>query len=709
MQLAIKASNPKSYPKAAPLGRQEAPDTVPQAANSRDIWGYGLLKVLWQEMLPYDGRMAASLRMAAACVLTVAVAMSQQIPEAALACYLIFFASKKNAGAGIVIAAGLIVAATVGIGLGILFLEIAADDPMVRVGLLAVFTFGGMFFSQASKLGPMAATVGFVFAFVMTLNDIVPVPELLSRALAWMWLVVFVPMSALIIINIVAGPNPAKLLRNNISVRLQTAAALLQGDPDAMDKARILLRTGLVELESLGRTGRLIGFLSGSEAQRLNAIALESHKLLSLMLVQSKQHHDHAVYAKVLADLAGRVEAGQIMSAQAYLPVGGGRRTEIALAVSGILDAAGGVLQRKSVAHEEEGGFLRTDAFTNPAYVRFALKALLAVLITYVIYTGWDWFDIHTAMITVFYVSLGTAGETLHKATLRIIGCLIGAVMGVGSMLFLMPHMTDIGQLMLLVAGGSFIAAWVSNGSERVQYMGWQMALAFFLCVLKGYGPSFDTSVATSRVIGILIGNIVVAAVFLNLWPVSVSEKLSETLRAALAVLKKSVHHGHGKPETVAPLVDEARRLEKLSHFEPMQLNGNMTVAQNLSALADNIDHAADIMQRLQVVRTSPHYFAGVSRRVRTATQAYEMAVTQFLDAASSAIVPKNGVSVALLRELVAAADHKLARLRRVTCNEIQIGTSKMRDVQNTMPVYEELQKALSGIMLSMECEKAVA
>lgn len=44
-------------------------------------------------------------------------------------------------------------------------------------------------------------------------------------------------------------------------------------------------------------------------------------------------------------------------------------------------------------------------------------------------------------------MSLGTAGETVHKATLRFIGCLIGAALGVGAILVVIPFMTNLGEM----------------------------------------------------------------------------------------------------------------------------------------------------------------------------------------------------------------------------------------------------------------------
>src|SRR5690606_24507434 len=129
---------------------------------------------------------------------------------------------------------------------------------------------------------------------------------------------------------------------------------------------------------------------------------------------------------------------------------------------------------------------------SNPVYSRFAIKTTAAATISYLVYTAIDWQGIHTAMITCYVAALGTTAETVHKLTLRIIGCLIGAAMGVGAILFLIPHMTSIGSLMALVFAGILIAGWVSSGSERIAYAGIQIGLAFLLTILQDFGPSID-------------------------------------------------------------------------------------------------------------------------------------------------------------------------------------------------------------------------
>src|ERR1700744_2302062 len=87
---------------------------------------------------------------------------------------------------------------------------------------------------------------------------------------------------------------------------------------------------------------------------------------------------------------------------------------------------------------------------------------------------------------------------------------------------------------MIVVFAGALAAGYGSAGSERISYAGFQIAFAFFLCVIQGPSPAFDLSTARDRVIGILIGNVVVYLLFTNLWPVSVSKRIDPAIAALL-------------------------------------------------------------------------------------------------------------------------------------------------------------------------------
>ena len=176
-------------------------------------------------------------------------------------------------------------------------------------------------------------------------------------------------------------------------------------------------------------------------------------------------------------------------------------------------------------------GLFVPDAFTNPAHIRFALKVTLAAMFCYVLYSGIDWFGIHTAFITCIFIALESTGRTLHKGILRAVGCIIGGLLALFSIVFLVPHMETIASLVVLVAAVSAIAAWVATGTERIAYAGLQIAFAFYYGLFPslGYAPDTDLDNVRNRVVGILLGLIVTALVFQFIWP----ERAARSLRPA--------------------------------------------------------------------------------------------------------------------------------------------------------------------------------
>jgi multidrug resistance protein MdtO len=187
---------------------------------------------------------------------------------------------------------------------------------------------------------------------------------------------------------------------------------------------------------------------------------------------------------------------------------------------------------------------LAADAFSNPEYVRFAVKLTMAVMTCYFIKSLADWSAIGTCVPTCFVVALGTVGESRHKATLRIVGALLGGGLGLGAILLLMPRMTNLGDLLLLLVPVTLLAAWIACGTERIAYAGMQIGLAFYLVVLHGTGPTIDMDPARDRVIGVLLGNVVIFVIFTTIWPVSVASVVRTNVAKALEQLATLVGFG---------------------------------------------------------------------------------------------------------------------------------------------------------------------
>ena len=633
-----------------------------------------LFETFWREMLPYEGRFGRALRMAFSVVIVVVITMTLQVPEAVLSCYLIFFASRNDAGSGMAIAGALIVAVSAGIGIGILVMQLSLDEPMLRLGLMAAFTFGGMFMSQASRLGPLAATAGFVFAFALSLVDILPIPYLISHALSWIWVVVFLPMVVLILVNALVGPSPAVLARRAIANRLDATAALLNGAPGADIRAQALLDEGFADIRRLSSMASIFSYHSKAEHRRVCALAPLSQEMLALALAAGPDpllagELSHA------AEIIGHHKTDRQVRRIPHRGIENGSLADMARHLEAIWN---GRAEWECPAQKRDA-LLAEDAFTNPVYAQFAFKTVIAVFTTYAIYTAWDWFEIHTAMITCFYVALGSTGETLHKASLRIAGALVGGALGIAAIVFLMPHMTDIGHLMLLAGIGAFVAAWVANGSSLVQYMGWQMALAFFLCIMptittsfvpNGFAPVFDTGVAINRVMGILVGNAVVALVFLSFWPASVSKNLAEALKQVVAPLRNLVAHQQALVADAWSNLAEARRLAGLSFFEVNRLRMRSPLMPHVPAILAALESATGTLALIRMHRQRPRFLFGAPCCAKAALSAHESAAAAFLDRAASAIVAPEPQARSMLIAALDTSASTLERLQRLAARK---------------------------------------
>jgi len=168
---------------------------------------------------------------------------------------------------------------------------------------------------------------------------------------------------------------------------------------------------------------------------------------------------------------------------------------------------------------EKKSGFLLEDAFSNPEYIRFAGKTILAITLCEVFMNAVAWPGIRTCMITCAATALSAMKAQRQKQALRISGVCVGGLAGLGAVVCLVPHMDTIVSLSLLIAFCTFLFAWVAHSSPRLSYAGFQMALAFYIVLLPGFETSIDLTTIRDRFIGILVGTTVMWMVFDHLWP----------------------------------------------------------------------------------------------------------------------------------------------------------------------------------------------
>ena len=445
-------------------------------ANTRRIEP-GWIDWLRRELAPSHERKVRTLILVFGVVLCVIFSMALQVPQLALSAYMVFFISKENKIVTTLVGILGLIGMTIGIVVSLLLYKLTYGYPELRVPSMAVILFLGMYLSRVLVLGPLGFIIGFIIAVTQSIGELLPSPELVVRAILWIWVALAYAVILTVVLNGIFLPEP---------------------------------------------TGP---------------------------------------------------------------------------------------------APPKPKGFLVPNAFTNPAHARFALKVTLATMICYLLYTAVDWFGIHTAFITCVFIALESTGATFRKGILRGVGCIIGGLLALFSIVFLIPHMETIVSLVFLVACVSAVAAWVATGTERIAYAGLQIAFAFFYGLFpgfNGFAPDTDLTNVRNRVVGILLGLIVTAVVFHYVWPERAIDRLRSVLREAFGQLARLLVIPNpdspltdAKPKAAAFLREISRELGQAQHEAELSAFELEDPRNRESASLVNLRNTLSHVERMLALATS--------------------------------------------------------------------------------------------------------
>ena len=520
-----------------------------------------LLAFLRRELAPLPGRAIGTVRIVIACVVTLVLCMALQVPEAYLSVFVALRVVTEEAGETLLFGVAALLALTISLAVSLLLLIIAMDQAWLRFCLVAALAALGLFLRRTFVIGALGFIIGLVGTYLMTVPDSVPDPELMVRASLWLWPIFALGIAASVAVNLLIAPSdPAKLLGEELGARVQAAEDALArqlGAPtresETTPSLATLVTAGMARMLALLRSVAIVHpSLKRRHGQQSTLITLADRLVtaaaaLELTAPAPLRPAERARLQRI-ADECGRVRRALATGRppapappRTATPGGGdGSAAQPALAeLEHVVDLLRSALETEDVPAEvaplaEPRRLFVPDAFTNPEYRRYALKGSLAVLICYVLYSAVDWPGIRTCIVTCMIVGLTSEGATIQKATLRFSGALVGGLMGFLSILLLIPGMVSITSLVLLVAAGAAVAAWVDLGSPRISYAGVQIALAFFMCVIQGFAPNWHFDTIRDRLVGILLGNVVITLVFLYVWPVDALMALRRNLAAAL-------------------------------------------------------------------------------------------------------------------------------------------------------------------------------
>ncbi len=494
---------------------------------------FPVLKQIKQDLLPFKYRLATTWRIALLCALMAGIAMIYEIPESAISCYLIIYLVKADAVENIILCLGVIILCAIAVCVIFILFNLTIQNVILRFFFMALFSGLFMYLSSASSLGDIGNLIALVIAFLMTLIDDVPFGDAATRGLLYALLMAVSPMLLVILFNYFFGISPKKLLMNKLSERLVTAEKFFLGEKKQPFEISDALSTQ-AECKRYLMFIKLFYLKGKQEIQWLDNMVDNSYEILimSLNLPDNTSAAIRTALSKKCQFIAYCLLKNEIEKLETLKK----ENTTHAENPPILVDFQRILFKEKLADNKtEKAPFFVKDAFTNPNHKYFAIKTTFAALICYFLYDYFDWQGIHTAMITCYVVALTSVGETVHKLTLRIVGCLIGALIGIISLIYIIPNLSDIFSLMILIFFCILPAAWVASGNERISYAGVQVGLAFLLTVLHGFKPSFDMDVASDRILGILLGNIVMYLMFTKVWPVSIMTAINTQVSGILA------------------------------------------------------------------------------------------------------------------------------------------------------------------------------
>ncbi len=698
-----------------------------------------LLAFLRRELAPVPGRAIGTVRIVIACVVTLVLCMTLQVPEAHLSVWVALRVVSEEAGETLLFGVVALIALTIGLAGSLLLLTIAMDQAWLRFCLMAALAALGLFLRRTFVIGALGFVVGLVGTLIMTAPDFIPIPELVVRASLWLWPIFALGIAASVAVNLLIAPSdPAKLLDEELDMRIQATedalTHLLEGSgrgttpsvgtlvTAGMARMLALLRSATIVHPSLRRRqGQLRALITLADRFVTASAALELTSTAPLLAAER-------VRLQRVADECGRVRQALATgrspehASPGSAPPPGADDPVVHPALvelEHVVNLLRSTLESEDVPAEvaplaEPRRLFVPDALTNPEYLRYALKGSLAVMICYLLQSAVDWPGIRTCIVTCMIVGLTSEGATIQKATLRLSGALVGALMGFLSILLLIPGMVSITSLVLLVAAGTAVAGWVNLGSARISYAGVQIAFAFFVCVIQGFAPNWHFDTIRDRLVGILLGNVVITLVFLYVWPVDALMALRRNLAAALrttarlATVEGETEDAAATARSTAALRAEADRsfgavqqsLEEAG-FEPgVPGEGEWDTRAALQRVT--IDAQAVFLNQLAIARHRPDFALDVlPSPVRAAVRRLNSAVAASLDAVANRIEGRTETPLPDLQAPLAdLADVARSSLGRVASTDVAA------QVRGRLELYRVLVPRIEALSAASSTER---
>jgi multidrug resistance protein MdtO len=527
-------------------------------------------RMFWEGLQPFPGRGRITLRLAVACTFIVLVAYTFRMPFQDLMPFFVLFITKEEKVTTTVTALLVLVAATLAIAVAILIYKLTGDRAEFRIPGIALEIFIGMFLFRVLSIGAVGWIVGFLVAAAQSLVYLFPSPEETVHQFLWLWLAIAFSIAVAWLANLLLFPvSPVRLLEREFVTGWHAVSAateqLAAGQTSAgAQLLRPRVKSGPGRLLKLLKLSSIESrVLHGKQAELTHLIS-SLDKITRLLFSYARKRLKSSAVAiasgetvilsglkKEAESFQQEFEAGSVPSCNATRPAmetAENIAPQLLEAENALQDLAGadseaGKQPQKAASRHKPSLFV-ADAFSNPRHVQFAIKVTLAGMLGYLFYTASDYYGIHTVFYTPLIIALASTGATIHKGFLRIVGCMIGGALGLICTIWVIPRFETLATFLFVVFCVHGLAAWIATGTDRISYVGLQIALAFDLGFLQGYGPPEKIDPLRDRFIGIVLGICLATTVFALVWPESAEWSARERLAVCLRTIARLLRVG---------------------------------------------------------------------------------------------------------------------------------------------------------------------
>ena len=484
----------------------------------------GFFRELLEELKPMYDRAGGTMRIVLACLLVWIVVLTFRNPMGDLGVFMVFIFLQRNKMMTRFVAVLSLIALIIASFwiLGIAYFS-------WNISWLRILLWGGMFWinyylmSRMPKMSvvfmlPINCAAVFCFSF-----DQDPNPNYLISQLGWGWCAVGLTIMASFFVEYLFGaPSALDLLREEVRRTLQhTESHCLERAYGKLSPLTLGVNIGVAhdQAKMLQKFGQLRPGQRANCQRILEAVGAIDHLAFEgnpSLPPNEAARADWLRAASCLSRLRKRLfkpvvkqegDPGSVEHEDFADPNLASAMRELHEARACLIDPGSGV----AITVREEAKAPARKDFSD---AEFATRAAAATMFCYMFASMTDWSGIHTCMITCAVSAMNNVDSQVFKQRLRIIGASIGGLIGFLAM-FLIPHMDNLMGVLLIMGVAVGISAWVSMGREKYSYIGVQMGIAVVMLIAQGPHATTEFSVIRDRLVGILLGLVVMRYAFI--------------------------------------------------------------------------------------------------------------------------------------------------------------------------------------------------